>query len=297
MTKTLIVVSGPTSAGKTEFSIHLAKQFDTEILSADSRQFYREMNIGTGKPTDDELRKVKHYFIGHISIHETYSAGKFEVDALKQLEILFSSHDVAILCGGSGMYINAVIQGMDDIPFNEESRKKVNAILESEGIDGLRDKLRQADPDYFSIVDTGNQRRLSRALEVSISNGLPYSSFLLHKQKNRDFKIVKIGITMPREKLYDKINRRVEKMMDEGFLEEAKKLISYKHLNALQTVGYKELFDFIEGKYGLQDAVRLIKQRTRNYAKRQMTWFNKDKEIVWILPGEYEKVIEMMDGY
>jgi tRNA dimethylallyltransferase len=282
---TLLVITGPTAIGKTGVAIRLAQELNTEILSADSRQFFREMSIGTAKPTKEELNSIPHHFINSLSIKDDYDAGKYEQDALFLLNKLFLKYSVVILCGGSGMYVDAVCKGFDQLPEVEEAqRKKLNDIFETQGIHALQSLLREHDPDHYQYVDLNNPHRLIRALEITLSTGIPYSSLRRGKTAERPFRIVKIGLNTDRDLLYKRINERVDAMMTEGLLEEVKALNPYKKLNALQTVGYKELFDHLEGKYSLEDAVSLIKQNTRRFSKRQMTWFRKDESIVWLDP-------------
>ncbi len=294
--KTLICIVGPTAVGKTAFSIRLAKRFDTVILSADSRQFFKEMNIGTSKPTGLELQAAPHFFIGNISVHENYNAGRFEADALQKLSEIFSENNAAILCGGSGLYINAVCHGFDSLPEADDNlRTQLKNLAEEKGVVALQDLLREKDPDYYATVDLNNPQRLVRALEVCLATGKSYSSFRNKQKVQRPFRIIKIGLNLPRELLYEKINQRVDAMMQQGLLEEAKTLYPHRHLNALQTVGYEELFQHFEGKFSLEQAVSLIKQNTRRYSKRQLTWFRKDKEIQWFQPDEWERAGEWLE--
>lgn len=280
--KTLITVIGPTAIGKTALAIQLAKFFDTEILSSDSRQFYKEMRIGTAVPEDDELQSVKHHFIQHLSIHDNYSVGDFEMQATDCLDHLFSVKDVVIMVGGSGLYNKAVIEGLDDFPkVDAEIRERLNQLLHSQGIGALQLKLQALDPDYYTVVDLNNPHRLIRALEVCLGTGKPFSSFFNQQKRQRDFNTIKIGLTAERELIYDRINRRVDIMMANGLLEEASSLFPYRHLNALQTVGYKELFEYFAGNITLEFAVSEIKKNTRRFAKRQLTWMRKEEDIVW----------------
>jgi tRNA dimethylallyltransferase len=285
MSPTLLVITGPTAIGKTGVAIRLAQALDTEILSADSRQFFREMAIGTAKPSPAELRAAPHHFIDSLSIQDDYDAGKYEHDALALLTRLFESHPVVILCGGSGMYVDAVCKGFDLLPEVEESqRKMLNELYKRQGIHALQALLLEHDPDHYQQVDLNNPHRLIRALEITLSTGTPYSGFRKGEGAKRPFRIVKIGLNTEREELYNRINRRVDDMMDQGLLDEVKALLPFKKLNALQTVGYKELFDYLEGKYSLEDAISLIKQNTRRFSKRQLTWFRKDTTIHWMDP-------------
>ncbi len=295
LTKTLLVVAGPTAVGKTAISIQLAKYFDTVILSCDSRQFFREMNIGTAKPDVDELQVVPHYFINSHSIFDNYSVGDFEQDALKLLSQLFENQSIVIMAGGSGLYIKAVCEGLDQFPaVDKKIREQIVEKYEQEGIAYLQNTLQQLDPVYFTQVDTQNPQRMIRALEICLSTGQPFSSFRQQKKVNRPFQIVKIGLTMEREQLYERINKRVEKMMGAGLLEEVKKLYPHKKLNPLQTVGYQELFNYLDGHISLEEAVALIQRNTRRYAKRQYTWFRKDKDIHWFEVNDYNSIIDFL---
>jgi len=281
--KTLIVIAGPTASGKTAAAIQLAKYYNTVIVSADSRQFYREMSIGTAKPTDDELAAIPHYFINSLSITETYTAGDYETQCLALLTDLFKTHDKVILVGGSGLFIKAVCEGFDKFPDADPAvREELNRELSEQGIAGLQEKLKIADPEYYNQVDLNNPQRIIRALEVFAASGKPFSSYRKSSTNNHPFRIIKLGLNLPREILYQRINQRVDDMIRQGLIEEVKSLLSYRHLNALNTVGYSELFDYFEGKTSLETAIDLIKQNTRRFAKRQMTWFGKDKEIKWI---------------
>lgn len=276
-------------------AIHLAKYFQTEILSADSRQFYKEISIGTAKPSEEELAAAKHHFIDSHSINEAFNAGAFEKAALSTLEEIFKTHSTAILVGGSGLYINALCQGFDDIPDKDgHIRTELQTLYESAGIEALQAKLQELDPIYYDTVDIMNPQRLMRALEVCISSGMPYSSFRKQQLQKRPFKIIKIGLNLPREQLYTQINKRVDLMMQEGLLEEVKAMQAYKQVNALQTVGYTELFDYFDGKHSLEKAIDLIKQHTRNFAKRQLTWFNRDTEMHWFSPFEQAAILQFI---
>lgn len=295
--KYLIIITGPTASGKTALSIELAKKFNTEVISADSRQFFKEMQIGTARPTDEELQGVPHHFLGHISIHEHYNAGMFENDALKILETIYSKKNIAIVCGGSGMYVNALCYGLDELPKqNENLRSELEKILKEKGIEALQEKIKQLDPDYYAVVDLQNPHRLMRAIEVCISTGIPYSQLRSGDKKHRDFDSIKIAIDWPREILYQRINERVDLMFKQGLAEEAKNLLPFKNHNALQTVGYRELFNYFDGKCTLEDAKELIKQNTRRFAKRQLTWFRREKDIKWFKPDELDKVIHYIQS-
>lgn len=278
----LISVVGPTAIGKTALSIQLAKAFDTEILSADSRQFFREMSIGTAAPSKSELAAAPHHFIHHKSIEEEYSVGDFEKEALAKTEELFRKHKLLILVGGSGLYVKSVLKGLDDFPeIDTEIRTKLNEQYAESGLEALKEQLQNLDPEYFEKMDSDNPHRVIRALEICLGTGKAFSSFLNRPKTQRPFKTISIGITAPREEIYDRINRRVDNMMDEGLLEEARELYSKRGLNALNTVGYKEMFAFLEGSFNLEEAVDEIKKNTRRFAKRQLTWFRKDKNIHW----------------
>ena len=288
----LITVVGPTAIGKTDLAIQLAQHFETEIVSADSRQFFKEMSIGTAKPTILELNLVKHHFIDSHSIQDDFSVGDFETQGLQVLDEIFHEHETAILIGGSGLYINAITQGFDNLPKAPASiRAKLNLQLEKEGIYPLQEQLKQLDPVYYAEVDIHNPQRLIRALEVCLHTGKPFSGFRTSSSKKRPFEILKIGLNMDREKLYDRINRRVDLMMEAGLLDEVRSLLPYRQLNALQTVGYQELFEYLDGKCSLEQAVEQIKQNTRRFAKRQLTWFRKDSEIHWFEPHQTDEII------
>lgn len=284
--KTLIVVAGPTAVGKTEAAIGLAQHFGTVVVSADSRQFFREMSIGTAKPSAEELAAAKHYFIDSHSITESFSVGDYEKQALALLDELFKTHDTVILAGGSGLYIKAVCEGFDDLPTAPpQIREGLNNELNEHGIQHLQEKLKTADPDYYHKVDLNNPQRLIRALEVFETTGKPFSSYRVAAVNKRAFKSIKLVLNMPRETLYDRINRRVDMMVQQGLIDEARALLPYRHLNALNTVGYSELFDYFDGKTDLETAIALIKQNTRRFAKRQLTWFKRDEDAVWIHAG------------
>ena len=280
--KTLIAIVGPTGIGKTSLSIKLAHHFNTEILSCDSRQFFKEMTIGTAVPSDEELKSVKHHFIQHISVKEPYSVGQFEKEAISLLDDVLISHDVVIMVGGSGLYSDAVINGLDDFPkVDPLIREELNTILETKDLSFLQNKLKDLDLASFKTIDIDNPKRVIRALEICIGTGNTYSSYLSKPKKERCFNTIKIGILADREVIYNRINQRVDIMMESGLLEEAKSLLPYKDLNALNTVGYKELFNYFEGKWDLDFALSEIKKNTRRFAKRQLTWYRKDKTIKW----------------
>ena len=280
--KHLIVVVGPTAIGKTSLGIELAKYFNTEIISADSRQFFKEMNIGTAVPSENELKAAKHHFIQHISIEDKYSVGDFERDALEKLKEIYDQKDVAVIVGGSGLYVDAVVKGLDNFPkVDPEIRLALKNEFEAEGLTNLQEELRQKDPEYFSEVDLQNPHRVIRALEICRGTGRPYSSFRKNSVQKRFFEPLYIGLTAEREVVYDRINRRVELMMQQGLLREAKNLFPMRDLNALNTVGYKELFKHLEQEWDLETAVAEIKKNTRRFSKRQFTWFRKNEDINW----------------
>ncbi|WBV61726.1 tRNA (adenosine(37)-N6)-dimethylallyltransferase MiaA [Chryseobacterium camelliae] len=292
--KNLISVVGPTGIGKTRLAIDLAQHFKTEIISCDSRQFFKGMEIGTAAPSAEELAEAPHHFIGNLSIQEYYSIGQYEEDALKKLNELFENHDTVILVGGSMMYEKAVIEGLNDLPeAHEENQKKLHEIFETEGIEKLQEILKELDPEYFAVVDFHNHRRLLRAIDVIWQTNKKYSEQIAISQDSRDFKTIRIGIEAPREELYDRINRRVDMMMEKGLLEEAKSLEEFKDLTALKTVGYSELFKYFDGEWDLDFAVSEIKKNSRRYAKRQLTWYRKADDIHY-LPLGYSQ--EDFDG-
>lgn len=304
--KILIVIVGPTAIGKTALSILIAKLFSCPIISADSRQFYKEMNIGTAKPTIEEMQGIMHYFINSHTITDNYNVGKFEKEAILLLDDLFKTHDTLVMVGGSGLYINAVCEGLDELPESDTLvRKKVDLLFKNEGLEGLQKELKQLDPDYYKQVDLNNSQRLSRAIEVCLVSGKPYSSLRKEKQKTRNFKSIKVGLTTSRELLYEKINIRVDGMIKNGLLQEVESLHPYKDLNSLQTVGYKELFTYLDSLNKveflpednaklLKTAIDLIKQNTRRFAKRQLTWFRKDTEIKWFDPQETDLILTQL---
>jgi tRNA dimethylallyltransferase len=294
--KHLIVIVGPTAVGKTDLCLELGKKFNTDIISADSRQIFKELDIGTAKPTKEELERVKHHFVGIKSIHEYYTAGMFELDAMELLEQLFKKKKQVIMTGGSGLYINAVCKGIDALPRVEPGiREQLIEQYNREGIESLRQNLKYLDPVYYKQVDLKNPKRLLKALEITIQTGKPYSSFLTKEKKKRPFNIIKIGLIREREELYERINKRVDQMIEKGLTQEVRELSKHKHLNALNTVGYKELFDYFDGKISFNEAIRLIKRDTRRYAKRQITWFSKDEDLEWFHPDEKNKIVEYIE--
>ncbi len=292
MKKHLIIIGGATASGKTALAIRLAQFFSTEILSADSRQFYREMTIGTAKPTQDELSVVKHHFINNISIHDVYSVGEYEREALTVLSGLFAQKDVAIMVGGTGLYIRAVCEGLDEFPDVPLSiRHELEHLYQTQGIEPLQERLKQVDYEYYQQADIHNPMRLIRALSVCEVSGKPFSSFRKGKKSERDFLPIYICLDVPREVLYDRINKRVDAMIEAGSIDEARTLYPFKHLTALQTVGYTELFDYFDGKMTLHEAIDKIKQHTRNYAKRQTTWFRKDAHWQRFSPDAFDEIV------
>lgn len=283
MNKKLIIILGPTAVGKTEYSLNLAERLQTEILSCDSRQMFREMKIGTAAPSEDELKRVPHHFIGNLSIHDYYSCGKYEIEVLQKCEELFKKHDTLVMTGGSMLYIDAVCNGIDEMPdIDEELRNSLWERYEKEGIESLRQELKILDPEYAQKVDPKNGKRIIHALEICLQAGKPYSEIRKNQKKKRPFDIQKIGIYREREELNHRINLRVDKMFEQGLYEEALGLYPFKHLNSLNTVGYKELFAHFDGQCSLEEAKEKIKTDTRRYAKKQMTWFKKDEDIKWI---------------
>jgi tRNA dimethylallyltransferase len=294
--KVLLAVVGPTAIGKTALGIQLAKYFDTEILSADSRQFFKEMEIGTAVPSQEELAQVPHHFIQHKSIFDPYSVGDFEKEAIDFLNELFQQKDTVIMVGGSGLYVDAVVNGLDEFPEVDPSiRAELNQELDKNGLSSLQEELKRKDPSYYKIVDLENPHRLIRALEVCRASGQPFSSFLNRPRPKRPFKTLYIGLEAPREVIYERINQRVDLMMEKGLLDEAQQLYPNQKLNALQTVGYKELFEYLDGHCTLESAVSEIKKNTRRFAKRQLTWLRKNNDILWVpYDGKPEKVLQMI---
>ncbi len=295
--KCLIVIVGPTAVGKTSLSIQLAKHYHCDIISADSRQFYKEMLIGTAKPTPEEMQGVRHHFIDSHRVTETFSAGRFEVAALQLLEELYQKQDIVILAGGSGLYVQAMLEGMNDIPpVPQYYRDALYKELAREGLDHLVEELRCVDPLYFNQVDKKNQQRVIRALEVYRATGHPYSQFRDDKPRERSFDTIKIGLELNRELLFERIDRRVEKMVDNGLFDEVKLLLPFRNVYALQTVGYKEVFGYLDGDYDRMEAIRLIKRNTRRYAKRQLTWFKRDPDIHWFHTDQVGEIMRQCDN-
>lgn len=292
---TLLVLLGPTGVGKTNISLRLAEKFCCPIVSSDSRQFYRELKIGTAAPTEEELSRVKHYFIGSHSIFDEYNAGQFEQDAIELLDQLFQKHNVVMLVGGSMMYIDAVCNGMDNIPsVDAETRAYWQQQFSEKGLEFIQNELKRLDPKHFEEVDQLNPKRILHALEICSMTGRPYSDLRTGERKIRNFNILKIGLNRPRPELYDRINNRVDQMILEGLLHEAEQFYPHRKLNTLNTVGYKELYEYMDGNWSLDFAVNMIKQDSRRYAKRQLTWFNRDKEIMWFEPEELEEKLELI---
>lgn len=293
--KILIVIVGPTAIGKTALAIDVAQHFYTEILSSDSRQFYKEMNIGTAVPSKEELAAAPHHFIQHLSIHQDYSVGDFERDAIHFITDFFKQKDVLVMVGGSGLYEKAVTQGLDHFPeVSDEIRLKLNQELEAFGIEKLQQELQQKDNEYFEKADIQNPHRVIRALEIIRGTGKKFSSFQQNQSKQRDFQVIKIGITTDREIIYNRINQRVDIMVGNGLIEEARSLYKFKDLNALQTVGYRELFQFFDGEITQEFAIEEIKKNTRRFAKRQLTWYRKDKAVHWFQPNSSQKVVDFL---
>lgn len=292
MNKTLIVIVGPTGIGKTALAIVVARHFHTEIISADSRQFFKEMEIGTAKPSPQELAAAPHHFINSHSVETLFSTGDFEIQALATIEQLFKKNDLLVMVGGSGLYIDAVCTGLDDLPeIDLNIREQLNQQFINEGIEAIKKQLSEYDPEYYQKVDQANPQRMIRGLEVFLSTGIKLSAHLTNTKKVRPFKILKIGLNMDRSALYNRINQRVDKMMESGLLEEVKSLQSFRKYNALNTVGYSELFSYMDGDIPLKEAVEQIKQNTRRFAKRQLTWFRRDDNTAWFEPGQDDAVI------
>jgi tRNA dimethylallyltransferase len=289
--KTVIIITGPTASGKTGLAVALAKHLNTSIISADSRQCFRELNIGVAKPSPEQLAAIPHFFINSHSILEEVSAAIFESLAMRWCEDVFSTHDSVILCGGTGLYIRAFRDGLDEIPaIDEKIRKEIISAYQEQGINWLRESVRLADPEFFSTGEIANPQRLARALEVIKSTGRSIISFRKQEKKDRPFRILEFAIRLPRKELYRRIDERVDIMMDAGLLDEVKSLLPNQQLNALQTVGYSELFDYLNGKCSLDESIRLIKQNSRHYAKRQITWINRNENLVW-MDDDYQRIV------
>ena len=297
--KTLIVITGPTAVGKTALCLDIAQHFGIPIINADSRQIYKELKIGTASPTDEQQQLVPHYFVGSLSLNDYYSASLFEQQVLEILDDEFRTHGLALMTGGSMMYIDAVCDGIDDIPtVDDETRETLKKRLADEGLEPLLEELKALDPEYYAIVDRQNPRRVVHGLEICLMTGKTYTSFRKReageRRKERPFRIVKIGLNRPREELYARINQRVDQMMQDGLLEEAKRLYPMRQMNALNTVGYKELFDYLDGRWSLEEAVERIKGNTRRYARKQLTWYKKDESIRWFHPDQEKEIIDLI---
>lgn len=296
-TKYLIVIVGPTGSGKSDLAIEIAERYGAPIISTDSRQFYRGIPIGTAQPDAEQLQRVEHHFIASHDLKQEFNCGAYETEALKRLEELYRKHDVVVAVGGSGLYIKALCEGMDSLPEAEpELREELARRLRSEGLESLCEELRQRDPAYYEEVDRNNPARVLRALEVCISTGLPYSSMRTGEKRQRPFNIIKLGIDMERERLYERINRRVDVMMQMGLEQEARAVYHLRELNSLQTVGYREMFDYFDGTISRDEAIELIKRNSRRYAKRQMTWFRRDEEIKWVDTANKQIIEEYLDS-
>ena len=296
-TKRLIVVVGATASGKTDLSIALARNYNAPIISTDSRQVFKGLPIGTAYPSQEQLQAVEHHFIGELELTDNFNCGEYEKQALERLEMLFAKHDTVVAVGGSGLYIRALCEGMDELPEADETlRAELAERLKNEGLESLLAQLKELDPEFYEVVDRQNPARVTRALEVCLASGCKYSQLRKAERKERDFQIVKVGITMPREQLYDRINRRVDIMIEAGLEAEARAVLPYRDCNSLRTVGYSEMFDYFDGKVTFEEAVELIKRNSRRYAKRQTTWFGRDNDIVWFNRGEEEQIIKYIDS-
>ena len=297
MTKFLVVITGPTGVGKTSVGIDVAKHFHSEIISCDSRQIYRELSIGTAVPEAEELKAIPHHFIHSHSIEDNYNASRYETEALALLEFLFQKHDILLLVGGSMMYVDAVCKGIDIMPdADPEIRNDLKTRLENEGLESLRRQLKNLDPDYYQTVDLKNPNRIIHALEITLQTGKPYSSFRTNTNKKRPFSIIKIGLYRKREELHQRINQRVDQMIANGLQEEAQKVYPKKELNALNTVGYRELFSFFDGDISKEKAIELIKRNSRRYARKQLTWFRRDEEMKWFGPNQNSEIIQYIEN-
>lgn len=293
----LIVIIGPTAVGKTQISLNIAETFRCPIINADSRQIYRDIPIGTAAPTAEEQKRVKHFFVGQLALDEYYSAAQYEADVMKLLPQLFQTHDNIVLTGGSMLYIDAVCKGLDDVPtVDKETRLKLKQKLQEEGLEKLVQELRLLDPAYYEACDKKNPKRVVHALEICYMTGKPFSSFHRNESKKRQFDIVKLGLQRKREDLFNRINSRVDVMMKQGWLDEARKVITYRHCNALNTVGYKELFKYLDNEWELNFALEKIRRNTRVYAKKQMTWFKRDPEVRWFHPDEEQQILNFLDN-
>lgn len=296
-TKRLIVVVGPTASGKTDLSIALARHYNAPILSTDSRQVYKGLPIGTAYPSEEQLQSVEHHFIAELELTVDFNCGEYEKRALERLDSLFERSNTVVAVGGSGLYIRALCEGMDALPeADAQLRSELSLRLANEGVEALANQLRELDPEYYQVVDKSNPARVMRALEVCLVSGKKYSELRKGERKERDFQIVKIGVEIPREVLYDRVNSRVDMMIEAGLEAEARSVLPYRHCNSLHTVGYSEMFDYFDGKTTLAQAVELIKRNTRHYAKRQMTWFRRDSQIAWFAPADYQAIIKYIDA-
>lgn len=295
--KTLIVLIGPTGVGKTDLSIRIAEKYNSPIISADSRQLYSELKIGTAAPSEEYLKRIKHYFVGTLKLTDYYSAAQYESDVMELLDALFKNHDTILLTGGSMMYIDAICKGIDDIPtVDSETRRMMMEKYENEGLERLCSELKLMDPEYYSIVDLKNPKRVIHALEICYMTGKTYTSFRTGNKKQRPFNILKIGLSRDRDELYERINRRVDIMISEGLIDEVKSVYKYKELNSLNTVGYKEIIQYLDGNWTLDYAIDKIKQNSRIYSRKQMTWFKRDNEINWFNPDNEEDIMEFIES-
>lgn len=296
-TNTLVVITGPTGVGKSDTAVWLARELNAEIISADSRQLYRDIPIGTAAPTAEQMAEVKHHFVGTLSLEEYYSAAQFEDDVMQLLPQLFARSPYVVMCGGSMMYVDAVCKGIDNIPtISDEIRREVVERFERDGAEAMREELRRLDPVYYNQVDLKNHKRVIHAVEICLQAGRPYSELRTNSVKQRPFRIVKIGLNLPREQLFDRINRRVEKMIEAGLVDEAQRFYPQRHLNSLNTVGYKELFAWMDGTMDYDTAVARIQKNTRVYAKKQLTWYAKDTDMHWFAPSDHQEILKLVMG-
>lgn len=296
-TNTLVVITGPTGVGKSDTAVWLARELNAEIISADSRQLYRDIPIGTAAPTAEQMAEVKHHFVGTLSLEEYYSAAQFEDDVMQLLPQLFARSPYVVMCGGSMMYVDAVCKGIDNIPtISDEIRREVVERFERDGAEAMREELRRLDPIYYNQVDLKNHKRVIHAVEICLQSGRPYSELRTNSVKQRPFRIVKIGLNLPREQLFDRINRRVEKMIEAGLVDEARRFYPQRHLNSLNTVGYKELFAWMDGTMDYDTAVARIQKNTRVYAKKQLTWYAKDTDMHWFAPSDHQEILKLVMG-
>lgn len=294
-TNTLVVITGPTGVGKSDTAVWLARELNAEIISADSRQLYRDIPIGTAAPTAEQMAEVKHHFVGTLNLEEYYSAAQFEDDVMQLLPQLFARSPYVVMCGGSMMYVDAVCKGIDNIPtISDEIRREVVERFERDGAEAMREELRRLDPVYYNQVDLKNHKRVIHAVEICLQAGRPYSELRTNSVKQRPFRIVKIGLNLPREQLFDRINRRVEKMIEAGLIDEARRFYPQRHLNSLNTVGYKELFAWMDGTMDYDTAVARIQKNTRVYAKKQLTWYAKDTDMHWFAPSDRQEILKLI---